>query len=151
FGKFGVRGALCAIRIHSIITTTGRMSRGRSGPFVFFFLFSFICPMRRRPMLSRKKLSYVCLFVLGFCAGWIGLVKSRADLPPVAGRLRYEIPGGGSVFALSLRAEALPAPGAHDVVILLDTSASQSGAYREQGLKVLETCLGALSSRDRVR
>ena len=38
-----------------------------------------------------------------------------------------------------------------DVVILFDTSASQSGVYRETGLAALEACLAKLGPKDRVQ
>ena len=57
-----------------------------------------------------------------------------------------------SYFALSL-SPAVPRPAVkpRDVVILFDTSASQSGAYREKALVALESTLAALAPADRVR
>jgi hypothetical protein len=81
---------------------------------------------------------------------------ARADNPPgrpgpAADLIQYDVPGGESVFALSLRAGPLPVTDGHDLVILFDTSASQAGAHRQQGLAVLDACLAALGKSDRVR
>jgi Mg-chelatase subunit ChlD len=80
-----------------------------------------------------------------------GVTKKSVDSDAAAGLIRYEVAGGESYFALSLRARSLPAAGAHDHVILVDTSASQAGAHRRQALAVLDACLAALDKSDRVR
>ncbi len=77
--------------------------------------------------------------------------KKPREPEPAASLIRYDVPGGESFFALSLKAESLPAPAARDHVILVDTSASQAGAHRKQALAVLEGCLAALGKSDRVR
>ncbi|MGE5191058.1 MAG: hypothetical protein ACM3U2_01060 [Deltaproteobacteria bacterium] len=81
--------------------------------------------------------------------------KGKPNKPPApepaASLIRYDVPGGETFFALSLKAESLPAPAARDHVILVDTSASQAGAHRRQALAVLEASLGALGKSDRVR
>ncbi len=60
-------------------------------------------------------------------------------------------PDGGNYFALSLKpAESVPDAGPHDIVVLFDTSATQVGAYRTQGLSALVSLLGSLSPEDRV-
>ena len=49
---------------------------------------------------------------------------------------------GEDYFALSLSANAaLPATEAQDVVVLFDTSASQTGIYRDDALSALESML----------
>jgi hypothetical protein len=79
-----------------------------------------------------------------------------------ANLIRYNVPGGESIFALSLRAQSLKAQSLktasakdnsapHDHVILFDTSASQAGAHRQQGLKVVEAFLASLNKSDRVQ
>ncbi len=73
---------------------------------------------------------------------------ARASAPS-ASLIQYD--RGDPVFALSLRAGSLPATGAHDYVVLFDTSASQAGAHRRQGLAVLDACLKHFSKMDRVR
>ncbi len=55
-------------------------------------------------------------------------------------------------FALSLKPTIkVPRAAANDVVVLFDTSASQSGAFREKGLATLRSMLSALAPEDRVR
>ena len=104
-------------------------------------------------MYPRVRFAVRSLVVVGF-AGlcvWSTAGESHREAETSASLLRYEVPGGGAVFALSLKAGALPESGARDVAILVDTSASQTGGHREQGLNVLEACLNALSKSDRVR
>src|SRR5437868_2378019 len=64
----------------------------------------------------------------------------------------YEKPTGESYFALSVSpTKSLPVAGSHDVVVLIDTSATQSGAYRTQSLDVLASLLSSLGKGDRVQ
>jgi len=59
---------------------------------------------------------------------------------------------GETFFALSMSADAgIRAPDKHDVVILFDTSASQTGLYRDDALAALETMLKSLGDNDRVK
>ncbi|HMO85476.1 MAG TPA: VWA domain-containing protein, partial [Lacipirellulaceae bacterium] len=59
---------------------------------------------------------------------------------------------GQTSFALSVAPMSpLAEPEAVDVVVLFDTSASQSGAYRETALAALEAALGGLRPSDRVQ
>lgn len=82
---------------------------------------------------------------------------SLAGESPVAGHqpkgslIQYSVPGGESYFALSIRAPELGSPAAHDHVLLVDTSASQTGAHRQQALDVAEAFLAAMPAGDRVR
>jgi len=64
----------------------------------------------------------------------------------------YASAAGDTYFALSLPPLASP-PTAfdHDVVVLFDTSASQTGAYRDDALTALRTLLGQLGNSDRVK
>jgi hypothetical protein len=79
-------------------------------------------------------------------------VGSAAEtVEPAASLIRYEVPGGETFFALSLKTGALPAAPRRDHVILFDTSASQAGAHRRQALAVLDGFLAALDKSDRVR
>jgi hypothetical protein len=64
----------------------------------------------------------------------------------------YEQGEGQSFFAISLSPDGVPMvspPG--EVVLLVDTSASQAGVYRETALAALETCLGKLHPSARVK
>ena len=59
---------------------------------------------------------------------------------------------GQTFFALSITPPAVAtAPQPHDVVILFDTSASQTGMFRETALAALEACVAKLDSTDRVQ
>ena len=64
----------------------------------------------------------------------------------------YARPSGETCFALSLSAELEPSNDApHDIVVLFDTSASQTGRYREKSLEVLRNFLATLGPKDRVQ
>lgn len=64
----------------------------------------------------------------------------------------YDKPGGESYFALSLSPNVTPrVVSAHDVVVLIDTSASQTGDFRDKGLAALDSMLAGLSESDRVQ
>ena len=67
--------------------------------------------------------------------------------------LRYTAPDGETYFALPLVAPATAAKtsSSRDVVILVDTSASQTGSHRVQALAVLDDVLASLGSSDRVQ
>jgi hypothetical protein len=97
--------------------------------------------------------------VLGFgtvCLLGVAREKSGGAAAPVgslAGSLmEYEIDGGEGYLALSLRgsdnAGRIKTP--HDHAVIIDTSASQTGAHRQQGLAVLEAFVAALPAGDRV-
>ena len=59
---------------------------------------------------------------------------------------------GEEYFALSLSAKsAVPTAEAHDVVVLFDTSASQTGVYRDDSIAALESMLASLGKQDRVK
>ncbi|MCH8830916.1 MAG: VWA domain-containing protein, partial [Planctomycetes bacterium] len=64
----------------------------------------------------------------------------------------YSAQDGQTYFALSLKAKALPADARpHDHVVLVDTSASQSGEHRKQAFAVVKSFLGSLPKGDRVK
>jgi von Willebrand factor type A domain len=65
----------------------------------------------------------------------------------------YQRDDGPTFFALSLTpaADLADASGNRDVVILFDTSASQSGIYRETALAAVEACIQKLRPQDRVQ
>jgi len=76
-----------------------------------------------------------------------------AKTPADAARLAtYQKPSGESYFALSVQAN-LPDTSSQgrDVVVLFDTSASQTAGFREDGLDALEELLKGLGEKDRVR
>ncbi|HEY2251596.1 MAG TPA: VWA domain-containing protein, partial [Planctomycetaceae bacterium] len=91
---------------------------------------------------------------LCLCAGAAERRNGPADSGPSrdAGLIRYDIPGGESIFALSLKGAAPQDKSApHDHVVLFDTSASQAGGHRQQGLAVVTALLASLGSSDRVQ
>jgi von Willebrand factor type A domain len=64
----------------------------------------------------------------------------------------YAKSDGASYFALSLMPQtALPPAENCDLVVLVDTSASQVGAYREKSLETLRGMLATLGDKDRVK
>jgi len=65
----------------------------------------------------------------------------------------YQREDGQTFFALSLTPpeDAGDKSGARDVVILFDTSASQSGAYRDTAFAAVEECIAKLDPQDRVQ
>ncbi len=103
----------------------------------------------------------VVLFGFGLLCVWNASAESNRSSTAAAnglagGLIRYNVPGDETIFALSLRtpttgSESLGVAGPHDHVILIDTSASQTGAHRKQATQVLEACLAALHQDDRVR
>lgn len=70
---------------------------------------------------------------------------------PRGGAIQYQMPGGENFFALSLTAPALAPAAVIDHVVLVDTSASQTGDFRTQSLHVLEAALSSMRPADRVR
>ncbi len=70
-----------------------------------------------------------------------------------AARLDYFVhPDGTSYFALSLQPPAAaPVAAPHNVVILVSTSASQTGEYRAKSFEALQSVIAGLHAGDRVR
>jgi len=64
----------------------------------------------------------------------------------------YDKADGETYFALSLRPALETGSGAtHDVVVVFDTSASQTGVYRDDALVALRAMLAGLGQEDRVK
>jgi len=78
-------------------------------------------------------------------------VAVSQEAGPSAHIEQAQVPEAGAFFALSLKADVAPAAGAKDVVVLFDTSASQTGPFREKALQVLEQSLAALPPTSRVQ
>lgn len=101
-----------------------------------------------RDTLVRVVLGTVAL--LGAAAFSANGFASQDALP--AQMETFTHPDGSTYFALSLRpGGAVPAPDACDVVVLIDTSATQAGQYRERSFAVLEQLLANLPAGDRVQ
>lgn len=103
-------------------------------------------------MLRRIGLVVRSGVVLGWGAACVfgAAGESSPKVASTARLIRYSPPFGEDYFALSLRAPVAGARVEHDHVLLVDTSASQTGGFREQGLAVLEAFLAALPATDRV-
>ena len=84
------------------------------------------------------------------CWGSSGLIAAEVAAP--ARVLKHTAVNGHAYSAVVLKASELPKGiVARDHVILIDTSASQVGAHRKQGLAVLTSMLQSLPETDRVR
>ena len=99
-------------------------------------------------MLSQTTMRLLPYLVLGLTAGLprIGLCQTS--------RLATFDHDQETVFALALSADLSRAGGDGapcDIVVLYDSSASQLGAFREDGLRTLAAMLQSLSSADRVQ
>jgi tetratricopeptide (TPR) repeat protein len=83
--------------------------------------------------------------------GLLTLAANSARAEAEAKLNTYRTDGGATYYALSLTPPAdVPRAEASDVVLLLDTSASQTGAYRETAFAALEAALAKLGASDRV-
>src|SRR5687768_8908196 len=82
-----------------------------------------------------------------------GLATTTMAAAPATATLKaLQQENGHTVYSLSLTPPADVAKDEPcDVVILFDTSASQSGAYRETALAALEACIAKLRPTDRVQ
>jgi hypothetical protein len=104
-------------------------------------------------MVHLMRSSMAALCAIGVAAiAVIGDAAAPARPTPQASRIETYKRDGTTYFALSLQpaADAVPAAAAHDIVVLFDTSASQTGAYREKALEVFENFLAGLGEEDRV-
>jgi hypothetical protein len=80
------------------------------------------------------------------------LALSTARAEGVANLSTYQPGDGHAFYALSLSLpEQAAADRSCDVVVLFDTSASQTGVYRETALAALEACAAKLAANDRVQ
>ena len=94
------------------------------------------------------------LLSLGLLVTSLSVAVAEPDRSgPEAARLAtYDMADGESYFALSLTPKVRAADtAARDVVMVFDTSASQTGVYRDDGLEALRTALAGLDAGDRVK
>ncbi|MGE3778637.1 MAG: VWA domain-containing protein, partial [Pirellulaceae bacterium] len=107
--------------------------------------------------MSRR--SYALLLSTIACLGW---VMPGASAAPPAGNgagasksrlATFETSTGEKYFALSLSLDgtARDASQDQDIVVMLDTSASQAGAFRDDALAALESLAQGLGANDRVQ
>ena len=108
---------------------------------------SALAPKRLRPcpeVVRRSILLALAVFV-----------ASRAWADGKAELHTYDRGDGQTFYALSLTPPQAAASGAahqpREVVILFDTSASQTGAYRDTSFAALEACIAKLRPEDRVQ
>ena len=100
-----------------------------------------------RVMSKRIRVALGVAVLLGGTTGW-----AWSASPSAATLTTFEDVDGQRYFALSVQPTApLPAAGSRDVLILVDTSASQTGAYRSDSLEALQTVLHGLRPEDRVQ
>ncbi len=110
-------------------------------------------------MAIRQGLAMRAAIVVAVCA----VVSNLAGTSPAAGTVpakdaaicvfQYSPSQGDAYFALGVRADrtALPLGEVRNHAILIDTSASQFGPYRQRSLDVVRDYLAALGNADRVR
>ena len=105
---------------------------------------------------SHLSMPVLAAFVAGcalFLPGTTHAQSRSQTARPQAARLdQAEQADGTSYFALSLEPDAASTgTRPHDVVVLFDTSASQTGRFRDKALAVLKQTLAALPAEDRVQ
>ena len=84
----------------------------------------------------------------------LGYATTALSAPPNerARLATFDTATGESYFALSLTPQLdLPPAKATEIVVLFDTSASQTGLYREDAMSALRSMLGSLGPQDRVQ
>lgn len=108
-------------------------------------------------MLARNtsRLAQLALGLAVVAVSGGNLMAQGKDSSPASEAARlatFKTADAESYFALSLSipAATTPAP-AHDLVVLVDTSASQNGPFREKSLAVVRSLMTALAEQDRVR
>jgi len=107
-----------------------------------------------RVFFSRLALSAMAMAALSVSLGTaIGAEPPSEAAPSETARLDvYTQPGDASYFALSLKPnQTATVPQARDVVVLFDSSASQTGKFRTDGLTALDSLLKKLGPNDRVK
>jgi len=104
----------------------------------------FIAPKKLQPCREAVRRSVVVAAAI-FSAG-AAWADGKAELHT------YDRSDGQTFYALSLTPAANEAPSQPtDVVILFDTSASQTGPYRDTSFAALEACVAKLRPEDRVQ
>ncbi|MFP6671284.1 MAG: hypothetical protein VB857_07715, partial [Pirellulaceae bacterium] len=76
----------------------------------------------------------------------------KGEVSPAAQMTTFAKPSGETFFALSVKPNVEVKPiASHDVLVLFDTSASQTGLYRKDSLAALQTMLAAYPETVRVK
>ncbi len=100
--------------------------------------------MAHKSMMKPRNLT------LSLAAALVALTTSAA-LAEEAGPMGVYQNDGETYFSLSLSADAPTKVEGRNIVVLFDTSASQTGMYRDTALAALEGLLGSLGAEDRVQ
>jgi hypothetical protein len=106
-----------------------------------------------RSMVSLMRLSMAAIGAIGIVTATTAAASAAPAKPTVeASRIDTYTKDGATYFALSLQpaADAAAPAESRDIVVLFDTSASQTGEYRDKALAVLQNFLSALGPKDRV-
>ncbi|MEZ6116372.1 MAG: hypothetical protein R3C28_07345 [Pirellulaceae bacterium] len=99
-------------------------------------------------MTSRCRFVISWLVAATLCAA---SVQANDASPTTAKVNTYQDANGTQFFALSLQPHGALSPAmARDVLVLMDTSASQVGAYRTDGTDALKSIMRSLGSEDRI-
>ena len=101
---------------------------------------------------TRNALRTSAVLALGGLCVWSNAAERARPIAATGSQLiRYQQPGGSAYFALAIRPELLGEGPARDHLVMIDTSASQTGDHRRQALAVLDELLRSLPATDRVR
>ncbi|MCG2684963.1 MAG: hypothetical protein L6306_15270 [Planctomycetales bacterium] len=104
--------------------------------------------------MSKKILVRLVVLPLAMAAFFVPADKPATAAPNsiAVGVETFSVPDGGDYFALSMKPEGVaPAAGPRDIVVLFNTSASQTGEFRAKALEALKGFLAGLGAGDRVR
>jgi tetratricopeptide (TPR) repeat protein len=105
--------------------------------------------------MSKKSLVRWIILPMAMVAlgGLIGQSAVAADPTAIAAHMdTFASPDGVNSFALSIKPSvSAPAVGPRDIVVLFNTSASQTGEYRDKAIATLKGFLSSLPAGDRVR
>ncbi|MFN9270567.1 MAG: hypothetical protein ACK5V1_18280, partial [Planctomycetaceae bacterium] len=101
---------------------------------------------------TRNALRTSAVLALGGLCVWSNAAERARPIAATGSQLiRSQQPGGSAYFALAIRPELLGEGPARDHLVMIDTSASQTGDHRRQALAVLDELLRSLPATDRVR
>ena len=90
-------------------------------------------------------------FALMLATPFVARSEGAEPSPGAAALSEYTAPDGTNYFALALKAAGPGQAAGRDVVLLVNTSAGQSGVYREREMAAINAVLAGLDPQDRVR
>src|SRR4051794_4087032 len=99
------------------------------------------------------RVSFASAGILCVCCAWLAATSFAATPSPASAEMgTYSRDGKQTYFALSLTPPgAVTQDQPRDVVIVFNTAASQTGAYRDTAFAALEACVAKLHPQDRVQ